>query len=293
MPTARQRPPERRSPDRRSSQRRSSERDQRRQGSDLIARILVAVPLAALTLILINLGGLAWALFMIAVGCACLVELYGLLARWRPAALIGMASTAVMVLVARYGNRGDVLEVAMATLPVLFLAVAARGQGHITTAIASTLLGIYWIGLAVAHGELLRRLPHGNGVIIDILIGTFLADTGAYLGGRMFGRTPLAPRISPRKTVEGLICGMLVAIVSVFLAGGFQAWLTQTDAVFLGLAVAILGPIGDLFESAIKRDAGTKDAGRLFGPHGGVLDRADAAIFTIVGGYYVWLALLH
>jgi phosphatidate cytidylyltransferase len=140
---------------------------------------------------------------------------------------------------------------------------------------------------------LLRQLPHGNGIVIDVLVGTFLGDTGAYLGGRLFGRRPLAPRISPHKTLEGLICGMLVAIVSVFLAGLFQAWLTETDAVWLGLAVAILGPIGDLFESAIKRDAGTKDAGRLFGPHGGVLDRADAALFTIVAGYYVWYALLH
>ena len=293
MPEPRRRPSDRRSSERRPSDRRSSARDRRGGGSDLIARILVAVPLVALTLVLIHLGGLAWALFMIAVGWACLIELYGLLARWRPAAVIGVASTAALVLAARYGNRGDVLEVAVATVPVLFLAVVARGQGHVTTAVASTLLGVYWIGFAVAHGELLRQLPHGNGVIIDVLVGTFLGDTGAYLGGRLFGRTALAPKISPHKTVEGLICGMLIAIVSVFLAGLFQAWLTQTDALYLGLVVAIVGPIGDLFESAIKRDAGTKDAGRLFGPHGGVLDRADAALFTIVAGYYVWLALLH
>jgi phosphatidate cytidylyltransferase len=302
MPPARRPTSERRTSERRTSERptsarptsdrRSPEREQR-QGSDLIARILVAVPAAALTLVLIHLGGWAWALFMIAVGWACLVELYSLLARWRPSALVGLGATAAMVIVARYGTRGDILEVAVITVPVLFLVVAARAQGHITTAVAATLLGVYWIGFAAAHGELLRRLPHGNGVIIDVLIGTFLADTGAYLGGRLFGRRPLAPSISPHKTVEGLIIGMLVAIVSVFVAGGFQAWLTQTDAVYLGLAVAILGPIGDLFESAIKRDAGVKDAGRLFGPHGGVLDRADAALFTIVGGYYVWLALLH
>jgi phosphatidate cytidylyltransferase len=230
---------------------------------------------------------------MIAIGWACLVELYGLLSRWRPVAVVGLAAAAGMVLAARYGSPRVMLEVAVATIPVLFVAVIVRGQGRTTTAIASTLLGVYWIGFAVAHGELLRELTHGNGVVIDILVGTFLGDTGAYLGGRLFGRRPLAPRISPRKTVEGLICGMLLAIVSVFLAGLFQAWLTQTDAFYLGLAVAILGPLGDLFVSAIKRDAGAKDTGRLFGPHGGVLDRADAALFTIVAGYYVWYALLH
>jgi phosphatidate cytidylyltransferase len=268
-------------------------REERREGSDLVARILVAVPLAVLALVLIHLGGIAWALFMIAVGWACVIELYGLLARWRPVPVVGLAAVAVMVLVAHYGTPRDILEVALITVPVLFVVAASLGHGHLTTAIASTLLGVYWIGFAVSHGVLLRQLPHGNGVVIDVLVGTFLGDTGAYLGGRLFGRRPLAPRISPSKTVEGLICGMLVAIVSVFLAGLFQAWLTQTDAVFLGLAVAILGPIGDLFESAIKRDAGTKDAGRLFGPHGGVLDRADAALFTIVAGYYVWYTLLH
>ena len=106
-------------------------------------------------------------------------------------------------------------------------------------------------------------------------------------------RRPLAPTISPNKTVEGLFCGMLIAIVSVFVAGLNQTWMTQGDALLLGLAVAVLGPLGDLFESVIKRDADTKDAGNLFGAHGGALDRLDAVIFTVVAGYYIWLALLH
>ena len=93
--------------------------------------------------------------------------------------------------------------------------------------------------------------------------------------------------------MEGLFCGMLVAILSVFVAGLYQPWLTQGKALLLGLAVAALGPLGDLFESLVKRDAGAKDSGHLLGPHGGVLDRLDAVIFTVVGGYYVWLAIMH
>jgi phosphatidate cytidylyltransferase len=271
--------------------RRPRERRERGQGSELLSRILVAIPLAVAAIIFIDLGGIAFALFMIAIGWACLAELYRLLSRWRPQPLVGFAAVAGMVLAARYGTLRDVLEVAVATLPVLFLFVAARGQGHATVAIAGTLLGVYWIGFAVTHGELLRELPNGKSVVIDVLVGTFVGDTGAYVGGRLFGRRPLAPRISPNKTLEGLLCGMLAAILAVFLAGLFQTWLTQTDALYLGLAVAIFGPIGDLFESVVKRDAGTKDAGTLFGPHGGVLDRADAALFTIVAGYYVWFAI--
>ena len=83
---------------------------------------------------------------------------------------------------------------------------------------------------------LLRELPHGNGIVIDVLVGTFLGDTGAYLGGRLFGRRPLAPSISPNKTVEGLFCGMLIAILAVFVAGLYQTWMTQGDALLLGLA---------------------------------------------------------
>jgi phosphatidate cytidylyltransferase len=182
----------------------------------------------------------------------------------------------------------------MATLPVVFLVVVLRGHhGPATVAIAGTLLGVYWLGFAVAHAELLRRLPHGNSIVIDVLVGTFLADTAAYLGGRLFGRRPLAPRISPNKTVEGLFCGMLIAILSVFVAGLYQPWMTQGNALLLGLTVAVLGPLGDLFESLIKRDAGTKDTGNVFGAHGGALDRLDAVTFTIVAGYYVWLAVMH
>jgi phosphatidate cytidylyltransferase len=264
----------------------------RGSGSELLTRTLIAIPAAIVAIIFIDLGGLAFAVFMIAVGWACLHELYRLLNRWRPVAFVGFVSTAAMVLAARYGGLRDVLEMAVATVPVLFLFVLARGQGHATVSIAGTLLGVYWIGFAVTHGMLLRELPHGNGVVIDVLLGTFIGDTGAYLGGRLFGRRLLAPQISPHKTMEGLICGALAAIVAVFLAGLFQAWLTQSDAILLGLTVAILGPMGDLFESLIKRDAGAKDTGTLFGPHGGVLDRADAALFTIVAGYYVWYAVI-
>ncbi len=267
---------------------------QPRRRSDLVSRILVAVPAAIIAIIFVDLGGLAWALFMIAIGAVCMYELWGLLARWRPATAVGFAALAVMVIVARYGTVKGVMEVAVVTLPVTFLVVIARGQrGAATVSVAGTLLGVWWLAIAFAHAELLRRVSHGNGVIIDVMIGTFLADAAAYFGGRLFGRRPLAPAISPNKTLEGLFCGMFVAVVAVFIAGLYQTWLTQGDAILIGLTVAVFGPIGDLFESVVKRDAGAKDSGSLFGAHGGALDRLDAVIFTIVASYYVWLALMH
>jgi phosphatidate cytidylyltransferase len=265
-----------------------------RRSSDLFSRVLVAVPAALAAIVFIDIGGTAWAVFMIVLGCVCLQELYRMLDRWKPVPIIGFAALIGMVLAARFGGLREVVEVAMSAVPVLFIAVLARAQSSgATVSIAGTLLGIYWVGFAFAHAVLLRQLPHGDGILIDVAVGTFLGDTAAYLGGRMFGRRPLAPEISPNKTVEGLFCGMLIAVVSVFFAGLYQDWLTQGDALLLGLAVAVLGPIGDLFESLIKRDAGAKDAGTLFGAHGGALDRLDAVMFTVVAGYYIWVAVPH
>jgi len=264
-----------------------------RRRSDLLSRVLVAIPLAIATIIFINLGGLAFQLFIIAAGLICLHECYRLLAAWRPVALVGFAALAAMVFAAKSGGQGGVLEVAMAAVPVAVLVVLLREQARPTVAIGGTLLGVYWIGLAFAHTELLRDLPHGDGVLIDVLVGTFVADTAAYFGGRLFGRRQLAPRVSPNKTVEGLVGGMLGAVLAIFIAGLYQTWLTQGNALLLGVAVAVLGPLGDLFESLVKRDAGAKDAGSLFGAHGGVLDRLDGAIFTVVAGYYIWLSVVH
>jgi phosphatidate cytidylyltransferase len=259
----------------------------------------VAIPASIVGIVFINIGKLPWALVLIALGCLCLHELYRMLERWKPVPLVGFAALAAMVLAARYGGQSQLLEVGVATIPVLFIAVLARGQqGGATVAIAGTLLGVWWVGLAFGHAELLRNLPHGGSVTIDVLLGTFLGDTAAYIGGRAFGRRQLAPSISPGKTVEGLFCGILIAILSVFLAGLLQnTWthprMTEGHALLLGLAVAILAPLGDLFESLIKRDAATKDTGSAFGAHGGALDRFDAALFTVVAGYYIWYAILH
>ena len=287
-------------PSRRARAQRRPPRPPRKRsaGSELAQRILIGVPLAVIAIGFVDVGGVAFAALMALVSVLCLIELNRLLTRWRPAAWVTYAGAVAFVAAARWGTDRTVLELAMATLPVTFLVVAVRTpstrDNMATVSIAGTLLGVVWIGLGFAHAELLRELPHGDAIVIDVMLGTFLADVGAYLGGRMFGRRPLAPAISPNKTVEGLALGMFTAVVAVFVAGRFQqTWLTEGQSLLLGVTVAVLGPIGDLFESVVKRDAGVKDAGSLFGAHGGALDRLDAILFTIVGGYYVWVGLLH
>ena len=199
-----------------------------------------------------------------------------------------------MVIGARYGSAATVLEVAVAALPVVFLVVIGRGQrGAATVSIAGTLLGVYWIGFAFAHASCYASCPTATAVIIDVLIGTFLGDTAAYFGGRLFGRRPLAPTISPNKTVEGLFCGMLIAVLAVFIAGLYQ---TLADPRRRAAARADgRGAGADRRPVRVGRQArrGGKGRRQLFGAHGGALDRLDAVIFTIVAGYYVWLAVMH
>jgi phosphatidate cytidylyltransferase len=264
----------------------------RARRSDLVPRVLVALPAIALALFLVIEGGLIYTLGLFALGCVCMHELYAMYARTHPARLAGFIALAGLLAAALYGSQFQILLATVAALPVMFALTLAQPRPGVA-GLAVTLLGIYWIGLALAHAVLLRGLPHGEGIVIDVLVGTFLGDTGAYLGGRMFGRRPLAPHISPGKTVEGLLIGMAFAIAGVWLAGRYQDWLPGTHALVLGLGVALAAPVGDLFESFVKRDAGVKDSGGVFGAHGGALDRLDAVLFAAVVSYYVWAGYVH
>jgi phosphatidate cytidylyltransferase len=266
-------------------------RERRSGGSDLGARVVVAVPAIAFAITIIVAGGIWFTLGLAALAIICVGELFDLYADVEPVRLAGFVGVAGVMGAAYAGDDMHVLLAFMAFFPVLFgVTLLQRRAG--TLGMAITVLGVAWIGVSLAHGILLRDLPHGGGIIVDILVGTFVGDTGAYLGGRWFGRRPLAPHVSPNKTVEGLLVGMGTAVIATWLAGTYQDWLSGGDALLLGLGVALAAPTGDLFESFVKRDAGTKDTGTLFGAHGGALDRLDAVMFSAVVGYYIWLALV-
>jgi phosphatidate cytidylyltransferase len=278
-----------------SPRRRARRAGRRNQASDLGARVSVAIPAGAVAIALVALGGPVFALGAFALGVVCLGELFRLYSTVGPVRLAGFIGLAALTAAGYFGGEHQVLLAAVACFPLIFLLgvlLPEHGeQGH-TLGIAVTLMGTLWVGLAVAHAVMLRDLPHGGGIVVDVLLGTFIGDTAAYLGGRALGRHKLAPRISPNKTIEGLAFGVVGAIVAVTAAGLYQDWLGGWEAAVIGVVVGLVAPVGDLFESRVKRDAGTKDAGTLFGAHGGALDRLDAAFFTLVAGYYLWIALL-
>ena len=260
--------------------------------SDLGPRVLIAIPAAVYAIFIVSQGGAIFAIGIYLLGVVALGELYTLMGRVRPAALAGFLTVAAMIAAALYGEPRQVLMVLAAAFPVtFFLALLRPRREHVSWAIAATLFGALWIGIALVHAVFLRETPHGDGLVIDVLVATFVGDSFAYFGGRLYGRTRLAPRISPGKTVEGLVAGIAGGTLAFWFAGLYQDWLTGPHALVMGLVVAIAAPIGDLFESLIKRDLEVKDTGRFFGAHGGVLDRLDAVFFTIVAGYYAAVAL--
>src|SRR4051794_31476298 len=265
----------------------------RNEGSDLGARVLAAVPLIAFAIFIVAQGGTVFAVGIALLGVMASAELYRMMRRPGPPIVAGYLMVIALVFAARYGDREQVLLLLAIGVPVVFFFTLLRPElENASWAMAVVFMGVLWIGMAVAHAMLLRKLPHGGGLLVDVLIGTFLGDTGAYFAGRSLGTRKLSPRLSPNKTIEGLIGGIVVGTFAFWAAGLYQNWLSGIDALGIGGAVGLAAPVGDLFESLIKRDNAVKDTGRVFGAHGGVLDRLDAVFFTVVTAYYVALAVL-
>jgi len=258
-------------------------------------RILVAIPWIVFAIAIIVAGGIYFAIAMIGIGLLCLREYVALTEELRPIQRAAYVAVPALILAAYFGTAFNVLLILAAAFPVIFaFGVDRRHRDGIAGSMGVTLLGIVWIGIPLAHAVLLRDLPsHGAALMVDVLVGTFATDTGAYATGRMFGSHRIAPNLSPNKTLEGLIGGFLIGTMAFWFAGLYQDWLSGVDALLMGAAVAAIAPVGDLFESMLKRDLGKKDTGTLFGPHGGVLDRLDAVLFTIVVGYYLAVQLVY
>ena len=263
--------------------------------NETVARVGWVLPWIVAVIAAIAVGGLLFAAAMAAFACLAMEELFKMGRDARPFDLVAFGAAVALVLAAFYGSQYEIVIVGLATLPAMFIAALTReDRAGVTTSFAFTALAIGWIAIPFAHAVLLRQLPqHGGALLVDVLVGTFLTDTFAYFGGRMVGRHKLAPRISPNKTVEGLVIGIVGGTLAFWFAGLYQDWLTGINALVIGFCVALTAPIGDLFESLIKRDLRIKDTGRLFGPHGGILDRLDAVLFTIVVGYYLANALVY
>lgn len=270
-------------------------RMRRRARSETTSRLLWAIPWIVFAVTVVVAGGVVFAVAMIALAVMMMGEFFRMTQRARPFQLVAFAAAGAMILAAYLGDSFQILLIGVAFFPAMLAFALARSSLHnVTWAMAVTVFGVIWIGLPFAHAVLLRELPlHGAALLVDVLVATFFTDTFAYLGGRMFGQRPLAPMVSPNKTIEGLLIGVAGGVLGFWIAGLYQDWLSGPEALLMGLCVAVIAPLGDLFESAIKRDLDIKDSGRMLGPHGGLLDRLDAVLFTVVAGYYLSVAIVY
>jgi len=155
--------------------------------------------------------------------------------------------------------------------------------------------GVVYISTGLVSLAVLRSRPDGLAWSAAVLIATWSNDTGAFLGGKLFGRHRLLALVSPGKTWEGFAVGAVVGIAAAVAARTWFGALSLADALGIGVIAAVLGPIGDLCKSMMKRAAGTKDTGRLFLAHGGMLDRIDAILLDAPGvlAYVVASTLLR
>jgi phosphatidate cytidylyltransferase len=267
----------------------------RRPSSETVARVAWALPWIAFAVTVIVVGGGLFAVAMVILAWIGLTELYRMVPESRPLMPVALIISAAMIAAAYWGTHLQIVLVGACAFPLMFGVVLARRDRHgVVPAMAITVFGLAWIGVPFVHAVLLRELPdHGAGLLVNVLIATFLSDTASYAGGRLLGRHRLAPSLSPNKTVEGLAAGFVGGALGFWFAGLYQDWLPGIDALLMGMCVAAVAPVGDLFASLVKRDLGIKDSGNVFGPHGGLIDRLDAVLFTVVVGYYLSLAFVY
>ena len=253
------------------------------------SRIVVTVALLPVVLGLVWLGGW-WVVALAAVvGAIALHEYFGMIRELRPLALAGFAGFGLLLLGVQLGGIEWMLAGYLATFGLGFLLyLVARTRTSATVAVGSTVLGAGWIGLGLGHLVLLRGLAeHGQLAAFTVILAVFAADTMAYFTGRLVGRHRLAPTLSPGKTWEGFVSGtataVFVAFVALYKTGFVDGW----RSIVLGGTIALSAAVGDLFESALKRDVHVKDSGSLLAGHGGMLDRIDALLFAGIASYYV------
>ena len=260
--------------------------------SNWLSRLLVAAILLPVVLLVVYAGG--WWVFGVAL-VAALISLheYWLLARpLAPLAPAGYVGAILALVGAEVGGVGWAVGGVLTTFVLAFVLKAiSEARQAATIAISGTLLGAVWIGLGLSFLVLLRELPDdGRLATIAVLLAVWGGDTFAYFGGRLIGRHKMAPETSPGKTWEGFVVGTAATIFIAFVALYKQDFLTIGQSVVLGVVVALTAPLGDLFESLLKRDMEVKDTGRLLGGHGGMLDRIDALLFAAPAAYFTIVA---
>jgi phosphatidate cytidylyltransferase len=259
------------------------------------SRVIVSVVLLPIVIGLVYLGG--WWLFALGLvaGLIALHELFRISREHRPLVPGGYLGFVLALLGLQLGGLPWLAGGIVSTLLISFVFFGLSDvRPSATTSFGVTVLGVVWVGGGIGFLLLVRDIPeHGFWAAMAVLFTVFAADTAAFFVGRALGRHQMAPAISPGKTWEGFVAGVVAAMTAAFLLlyKDRDEFLTVPEMLALGAAVALASVFGDLFESAVKRDLEVKDSGRLLGGHGGMLDRLDSLLWAGPAAYFVILAV--
>lgn len=288
--------------------------DSQKKSSSLTTRVVSAV--VAIPIVLAVTWISYWTMALaVAVGLVIgLIELYRLFAHagYQPRVAVGIASGLALVVAAicqRILPNAPILGLALTLIVIgsLVAEIFTADEQRSLTGWGMTLAGAVYLGWLGSHLLLLRGLgdqpittgpltftgmPLGVAWLFLLFVTTWLNDSLAYFVGRSLGKHRMTPVLSPKKTWEGAIGGLVGSVIgSVLSVWLFGLPITLLLGVALGVIAGIVGPLGDLAESFIKRQTGMKDAGTLFPGHGGILDRADSLVFNGAVLYYVILLI--
>ena len=262
-------------------------------------RVGTGVAAAVVALLAFKFGTVPSLVLVVIVVTFAAGECFGVLrkAGYHPATLLGLVGT-ISLTVGAYTKGIAALPLVLVLITAFTLLWYLFGieRGAPVAGTAATLLTVGWVSLMGSYAGLLlspSTFPdrHGIAFLLGAIIATVANDVGALVIGGWLGRTPLAPKVSPNKTWEGLFGGAVITIlVSTVVVGAIHPW-SASHAALLGVVVAVVAPLGDLCESLLKRDLKLKDMGTLLPGHGGVLDRVDALLFVLPATYYLVRAL--
>jgi phosphatidate cytidylyltransferase len=268
---------------------------------DVPAAFMTGVVLAGVAVASLLVGETAFAIVAAIGVLAAQAELFGVMTKHhlQPATFVGLVTGQLIVWGVFF--RGEPAIPAMLALGIVasflwFMTVPPAHRSHVVQNLGVTALNLLWIPLLAAYLLATLELPDGRELVIAVIGLTFVFDTAAFFVGSVWGGSfftrPLAPSVSPKKSIEGLVGGALVVVVvSVALVPtGFIELLDgkRVEALLLGLAVAAAATLGDLAESLVKRDLGVKDMGSVLPGHGGVLDRIDSLLFVAPAAYLLF-----
>jgi len=209
-----------------------------------------------------------------------MLEKKGVLAYKYFGILLGTAIPLSIYLDFRLTSGWEFLFITAACL-IIFVMQLTRGDTHqAVLSVSTTIFGILYISWFFSFVIRLKLFPGGAGLVAFLVLVTKASDMGAYIFGSLFGRHALIHRISPKKTWEGALSGFFSSIIIAYLCSGLVPQIPYSHILYLGAFLGVIGQIGDLYESLLKRDCQAKDAGRIFPGLGGMLDIIDSIIFT-------------